>query len=134
MLNIPISLRREFDNSIREIFRPDISLDDFPGVNLEDAPLYDMYEDDTTNAEGGLADNSGYNEIPLVATGSDHQFPTPKLNDNYVNSSFMFPRGDNYARQKVIVRKIDSSRNYVGRRNNNPALDTREYSVEFDDE
>ena len=37
------SLRKEFDNSIREIFGPEISQDDFPDINLEGTPVYDMY-------------------------------------------------------------------------------------------
>ena len=53
-----ISLRKGFDNRIKEKFGPDISPYDFPDVNLEDTPLYGMYEDDTMDAEGGLAANS----------------------------------------------------------------------------
>ena len=49
-----------------------------------------------------------------------------------MNSSVMFPRGNNYDRGKVIGQKIDASGNYVERRNNNPILDTREYRIEFD--
>ena len=37
------SFRKEFDNSIREIFGPEISQDDFPDINLEGTPVYDMY-------------------------------------------------------------------------------------------
>ena len=37
------SFRKEFDNSIRKIFGPDISPDDFPDINLEGTPVYDMY-------------------------------------------------------------------------------------------
>ena len=45
----------------------------------------------------------------------------------------MFLIRNTYARGKVIRRKIDADRNYVGRSNNNPILDTREYCVEIDD-
>ena len=55
---VHISLMKDFDNSTRGIFGPYISPDDFPDVNLEDIPLYGMCEDDTMDAEGGLADNS----------------------------------------------------------------------------
>ena len=61
-----ISLRKKFDNSIREIFGPEISPDEFPGVNLEDKNLYDMYEDDTTDAGVDLTDKSADNEIPVM--------------------------------------------------------------------
>ena len=38
-----ILLRKEFDSNIKDRFGPDISPDDFPDVNLEDTPLYEMY-------------------------------------------------------------------------------------------
>ena len=38
-----ISSRKEFNSTIREIFGPEISLDEYPDVNLENTPLYDMY-------------------------------------------------------------------------------------------
>ena len=60
-----MSLRKVFDNITRERFGPEISPDDFPDVNLEDTPLYDIYEDDTTDCEGGLPGKSEDNETPL---------------------------------------------------------------------
>ena len=78
------SLRKKFDNSIRENLGLEILPDVFPYVNLEDTPLYEMYEDDTTYAEGGLADNTEDEEDPLMATGFDREVPTPEVNDNYV--------------------------------------------------
>ena len=39
-----ILLRKEFDNSIRDNLLPAISPYNFPEVNLEDMPLYDIYE------------------------------------------------------------------------------------------
>ena len=50
-----ISLIKDFDSNIRDKLRPEISPDDFPYVNLEDTPLYDMYEDNTTDVGGALA-------------------------------------------------------------------------------
>ena len=44
-----ILLSNEFDNSIRDKLGPYISPDNFPDVNLEDTPLYEMYEDYTTD-------------------------------------------------------------------------------------
>ena len=54
------------------------------------------------------------------------------MNDNYVNSSVILPRGNTYTRGKVIGRKIYSNGNYVGRINNNPILDMHKYCVDFD--
>ena len=65
---VHISLRKHFYNSTREIFGPDILPYEFPDVNLEDTPMYDMYENDTTDAEGDLVDKMEDNEIPLVST------------------------------------------------------------------
>ena len=55
------------------------------------------------------------------------------MNDNYVNSSVMLPRGNTYARGKVIGRKRDGSGNAVGIINDNPILETRKYCVEFNE-
>ena len=85
------------------------------------------------DAEGGLAENSADNEIPVMDTGLDRQVPTPEVNDNYVNSLVMLPRGNTCVRGKVIRQKIDSSGNAVGRVNNNPIFHTHEYRVKFGD-
>ena len=42
-----------------------------------------------------------------MTNGLDRKVPTPEGNENYVNDSVMLPRGNSYARGKVIVRKID---------------------------
>ena len=59
-----------------------------------------------------------------MATGTDHEVPTPEDNENYVKSSVMFPRGNSYDRRKVIERKRDVDGNNFGRTNDNPILDT----------
>ena len=61
-----------------------------------------------------------------MATELEREVPTPDSNDNYVNASVMFPRGNSYVRGKVIGRKIDADGNAVGRSNDNPILDARE--------
>ena len=68
-----------------------------------------------------------------TVTGLDSEVPTPKVNDNYVNDLVMLPRGNSYASGKVIGLKRKADGNAVGRKNDNPILDTREYRVEFDD-
>ena len=42
-----------------------------------------------------------------------------------MNASVMLPRGNSCARGKVIERKRDAYGNVVGRKNDNPILDTR---------
>ena len=68
-------LRKGFNNSTREIFGPKFSPDEFPDVNKEDTPLYDMYEGDTTDAEGGLEGKIEDDEIPVTDNGLEYQVP-----------------------------------------------------------
>ena len=91
-----------------------------------------MYEDGTKDAESGLAGNTEDYEDPVMGTGLDRKVPTPEVNDNYVNASFVLPIGDIYARWNVVGRKVDADGNSVGRANNNPILDTREYIFGFE--
>ena len=126
-------LWKDFDSNIRDKFGPAISPDYFPGVNLEDTPLYEMYEEYSIDEEGILAGNTKDIEDPSMATELDREVPKPEVNYNYTNASVMLPRGNSYAIGKVIGRKIDSYENAVRRTNDNPIVDTREYCVEFDD-
>ena len=59
--------------------------------------------------------------------------PTPEADDNYVGAQLMLPRGDSMAQGRVVKRLCDNDGNPVGRANDNPILDTRNYVVEFDD-
>ena len=40
-----------------------------------------MYDNDTRDVEGGLADKSEDDDIPVMDTGLDHQVPTPEVNE-----------------------------------------------------
>ena len=95
--------------------------------------MYDMYEYDTTDAEGGFAGKTEDDEDPVMTTGLDREVRMSEVNDNYVNASVVFPRGDIYYRGKVMGRKIDADGNAVGKTNDNPILDTRKYCAEFYD-
>ena len=128
-----ISLRKEFVSNTKDRFGTDISPDNFTDVNLEDTPLYEMYEDDTTDVSGGLAGNTEDYDDPDMATGLDCEVPTPEVNENYVNASVMLPRGKSYVREKFTGQKKDADGNAVGRTNDTPIIYTREYHVEFDD-
>ena len=96
-----ISLKKDFDSNIKDRFGPDILPDAFPDVNLEDTPLYEIYEDDTTYVEVFFPGNNEYNEDPVMATGLDRKVPMTEANDNYVNASVMLPRDNSCARGKV---------------------------------
>ena len=80
-----------------------------------------------------MAENNEDDDDPAMDTLLDLKVPPPKVNDNYVNALVMLPRGNRYSRGKVIRRKRDAYGNSVGKSNDNPILDTREYPVEFDD-
>ena len=80
--HVHIQLRREFDNIIRDNVGPDISPDNFQDVNLEDMPLYEMYQENTTYAEVGLKRKTEDNEDPVMATRLDRNVPTPEVNKN----------------------------------------------------
>ena len=92
-----------------------------------------MYADCTTDVKGGLADKSEEDDITFKDNGLDRQVPTPELNNNYVNSSVMLSKGNDYSIGKAIKRKRNADGNAIGRMNNNLILDTREYPVDFDD-
>ena len=47
---VHISLRKYFDNIIRDRFGPEISTDEIPDITLKDTLMYDMSEDDNTDA------------------------------------------------------------------------------------
>ena len=87
--------------------------------------MYEIYEDNTADVNGGLAGNNEDDEDPVMATGLDHEVPTPKVNDSYVNVLVMLTRGNSYARGEVIGQKRDADGNSVGITNDNPILDTR---------
>ena len=68
-----------------------------------------------------------------MSTELDRDIPMPEANDNYLNDSVMFQRRNTNNRVNVIVRKRYSDGNSIGRKNDNPILDTRKYRAEFDD-
>ena len=125
-------MRKFFDSNIDNRFEPDISPDNFSDVNLEDTPLYEIYEDDTTDVGGGLAGKTEDYEDPSMANGFYREVRMPEINDNHVNASVMLPRGNSYDRVKVVGREKGADGNAVGR-TNDTILDTREYCVEFYD-
>ena len=75
-----ISSRKDFNINIIDNLGPEISPDNFPDVNMEDTPFYEMYEDNTTDVESGLAGKTKNDEDPDMATGLDREVPTPDVN------------------------------------------------------
>ena len=82
-------------------------------------PDFDYYEDDDVDGFEGTPDEI----LP----------PTPEAGDNYVGARLRLPCGDREAMGRVAKRARDNDGNPIGRANQNPILDTREYIVEFED-
>ena len=110
--------RKAYDDSIAERLGPAAQEDDFPAEDL--TPKYDPF------GETGTADlDLGQDQEDLEVT--------PEAHDNYVGVDLLFPKGGTMSRGRVTARKRDSDGNPTGRANDNPILDTREYTVTFDD-
>jgi len=99
---------KAFDDSIAERLGPAAQEADFPEEDL--TPEYEPYVDVQEDLEA-----------------------TPKAQDNYVGVDLLFPKGGIMARGHVTARKRDADDNPKGHVNDNPILDTREYTVTFDD-
>ena len=84
------------------------------------------------DAESGIPVNVEGEETPVMDTVLDQEVPMPEINENYVNASVMFMRGNTYSREKAIWRKRYSDVNAVRRKNDKPILDTYNDIVEFD--
>ena len=58
---------------------------------------------------------------------------TPEAYDQYLGAELLLPHGDTMVTGRVVKRAKGEDGNPIGIRNNNPILDTREYTVEFSD-
>lgn len=58
---------------------------------------------------------------------------TPEAYDEYLAATIALPHGGEPSKATVISRRHGADGNPIGRRNNNPLLDTREYEVQFAD-
>lgn len=115
---VHIADRTSFDDSIAERLGPAAQESDFPAIDL--TPEYDPF------GEIGDADSDpdhDQEDLPV----------TPEVGDNYIGVDLLFPKGGTLTRGRVTARKRDVDGNPKGRANTNPILDTREYTVTFDD-
>ncbi len=55
------------------------------------------------------------------------------MGDNYIGVDLLFPKGGTMTRGCLTAQKRDVDGNPKGRANVTPILDTREYTVTFDD-
>ena len=72
-------------------------------------------------------------EEPEAARPEADEF-TPEAYDEYLDAEVLMERGGVMQSGVVKQRKRDDDGNPIGKRNNNPLLDTREYEVVFPDQ
>lgn len=102
------AIRARHGDSINSVNDDDIEIDDGIGETLE--PYSDEEEKPREMPD---ADNDVY--------------------DNYVHAELYLPNGDEIERARVVKRHKNSDGKFIGRRHENPILDTRVYDVEFSD-
>ena len=134
---------KDFMSSLHDSVGAPAQPGDFPKEYL--TPEYEAYESYTDEELGLKPDNPRFQTEPNEADSSDDYLegtadddlpveivPTPEADDNLVGAEVMLPLGGQLARGRVTMRKRDRDGNVIGRANDNPILDTREYVVEFD--
>ena len=113
--------RREFDQAIAESHGPAATVEDFPVEDL--TPEYEDFDPGEINI--GSADD----DLEL----EDTEMITPETGDNLINAEVQIARGGILTKGRVVARKRDIHGNPIGRVNDNPILDTRQYVVQFSD-
>ena len=112
-----IAITKAFDDNIIQKLGVPATEHDFDKDYL--TPTYEYYDYDHQDA----TPNTPPEQLTL----------TPEIGDNYLNMELMLPRGGTLVRGQVTERKRDHEGNVIGRSNDNPILDTREYEVKFED-
>ncbi len=115
---VHIADRKSFDDSIAERLGPAAQDSDFPAVDL--TPEYDLFGD---VGDANSDPDHDHADLPV----------TPKVGDNYIGVDLLFPKGGTMTRGRVTARKRDVDGNPKGPANTNPILNTREYTVTFND-
>ena len=134
---------RNFTSLLRDSVGTPAEKGDFPAEYI--TPEYEAYASYTDEELGIKSDDPRFllepNEVEppidhMEGTADDDLpveiVPTPEASDNLVGAQVMLPLGGQLARGRVTRRKRDREGNVVGRADDNPILDTREYVVEFD--
>jgi hypothetical protein len=122
-------LIKNFDNTVNDKIgdgrSDDEVIEEFPGIpQVPD----DIFVDDTSF-------ETEFNPIgtsPEIELNEADDW-TPESFDTYISASVLLPKGDSYQNATVVKRARDDNDNPVGKRHNNPILDTREYEVQFSD-
>jgi Reverse transcriptase (RNA-dependent DNA polymerase) len=124
-------LQRDFDKSIMDLYGSFDSgeIQIFDIDNVEEGPTnVNIKEDGDAHSNDGN-DLDAHNEMH----DDDHVTDTVRGPDLFVNAEVFLPHGDRNEIAKVIGRKRDNDGNYIGRKHNNPLLDSRIFTVRFPD-
>ncbi len=113
---VHIADRKSFDGSIAKRLGPAAQDSDFPAADL--TPEYDLF--------GDIGDANADPDPDLADLNV-----TPEVGDNYIGVDLLFPKGGIMTKGRVKARKRDAGGNPKGRANPNPILNTREYTVPF---
>ena len=118
---VHIQARKAFDEAINGVLGPNATAADFPEeidpFSEYETPTNELYEDDDQAA----------------AMNPDREDLDENFYDEFLNAEVTLPvMGENLA-GKVKRQKTTQGGDYIGKRNLNPMLDTREYIVEFPD-
>ena len=93
--------------------------------------------DDIMEVPDDIFTDSGDEDVVVPydqdATQQEADDSTPEAYDQYLTAEVLLPHGGEMLKAKVVGRKKDANGNPMGKRNNNPLLDSRTYEVEFPD-
>ena len=116
-----IKAREDFDASILDKLGEATTWEDLEDDRELDTPVLPSYKDSSGGANTYMADED------------DVYSATPDTIDKYVGAEVLLPTGDGTGKGRVCGRKRNQEGNPIGRAHKNPVIDTRVYSVEFDD-
>jgi hypothetical protein len=106
-----------FDISVRILLEP-------KPVKTDDLPPNDVLHPGDDETLQVTVDDNGHPEFHSV---------TPEELDEYIHTQLILPRGGDMVSARVLKRARDGDNVPIGRRHDNPILDTRQYEVEFPD-
>ena len=115
--------RQAFDVSVKEKLGPELKPEEMVADDIE-TPSMEAYADDDDGEEQRVVDEDDKEQVDE---------PTPHGIDAYLNAEVLLPIGGQMRSGSVRARVTGPNGEPLGRRNNNPILDTRQYEVEFPD-
>lgn len=102
---------------------------EFPPEAEDDINNNDNNNNNNNNNENNVSEETE-NNANNDNTNSDDEI---EMSDEYLNVEVLRPIGDEVKQARVVARKRDAEGRKIGKHNNNPLLDTREYIIEFPD-